>query len=64
MWREKSKQHWMEDGDANTHFFHLATMIQRRYNSINYLLVEDDCWISKWEGIGQAFVQYYSNIFN
>lgn len=38
MWREKSKQRWMEKGDANTRFFHLSTVTQRRYNFIHHLL--------------------------
>lgn len=63
MWKEKSKQRWIEEGDANTHFFHLATIIQCRYNSIDNLHSSDSSWKSDWNGIDTKFCQYYSNMF-
>lgn len=54
---EKSKQIWIEEGDANTRFFHLATIIQRRYNSIDNLLFSGNSCKSDSEGIGQEFDQ-------
>lgn len=44
LWKEKAKTKWLEEGDANTRFFHLSTIIHRRKNYIPYIL---DCHNSK-----------------
>lgn len=38
LWRDKAKAKWTGDGDANTHFFYLSTLIHRRYNTISQIL--------------------------
>jgi hypothetical protein len=63
LWREKSKAAWMEESDANTHFFHLSTIIHRRYNTIDSILMLDNCWETDWFSIGNNFDQYFTNIF-
>lgn len=30
LWRDKDKMRMIKDGDSNTHFFHLSTVIHRR----------------------------------
>lgn len=34
LWKEKEKEKWLEDGDQNTKFSHLATIIRRHSNHI------------------------------
>lgn len=58
LWRDKAKARWTEDGDANTHYFHLTTIVHRNHNSIQRILTDRSIWISTREQIGQAFVQY------
>lgn len=35
IWKDKAKVRWMEEGDGNTPFFPLSTIIHRRYNAIH-----------------------------
>lgn len=34
LWKQKSKDGWLNDGDANTSYFHLTTIIHARNNTI------------------------------
>lgn len=34
-WREKVKARWIEEGDTNKHYFHVTTIVHRRFNTIN-----------------------------
>ncbi|KAK2653365.1 hypothetical protein Ddye_013221 [Dipteronia dyeriana] len=40
-WLYKSRNSWLMEGDRNTRFFHLATMIGKRYNKLESLKGED-----------------------
>lgn len=33
-WQKKAKTRWLEEGDANTHYFHITTIVHRRHNKI------------------------------
>lgn len=63
LWRDKAKERWMEEGDANTHFFHLTTLIHRRYNSINGILNEHNIWLHDRRQISAAFEEYFVKLF-
>ena len=36
-WKQKSRNNWLKEGDRNTYFFHLSTIISRRKNKIEGL---------------------------
>ncbi|KAL0285092.1 UNVERIFIED_CONTAM: hypothetical protein Sangu_2794700 [Sesamum angustifolium] len=38
----KAKQRWLEDGDANTIFFHLTVVLQSKANSIHSIKIRED----------------------
>lgn len=63
LWRDKAKARWMEEGDANTHYFHLSTIIHRRYNRIHHILDSNNQWLSNRQLIGNAFQTYFTNLF-
>lgn len=64
LWRDKAKARWLDEGDANTRFFHLSTIIHRRYNAINIILNSQNIWLTSRQDIGNAFQSYYSGIFH
>ncbi|KAK9016677.1 hypothetical protein V6N11_079172 [Hibiscus sabdariffa] len=37
LWYQKVRTQWIENGDHNTTFFHMATIVQNRHNRINML---------------------------
>ena len=40
-WKQKSREIWIREGDRNTHFFHLSTLIRRMRNCIQEIKLED-----------------------
>jgi hypothetical protein len=40
-WRQKSRVIWLKEGDKSTKFFHSIANSNKRYNSINSLLIGD-----------------------
>ncbi|KAG8387939.1 hypothetical protein BUALT_Bualt02G0073400 [Buddleja alternifolia] len=63
MWRQRAKQKWIEDGDANTRFFHLSTIIHRRYNTILSICNFDNIFVSKWQNVGACFDRFFQELF-
>lgn len=61
---EKSKSKWLQEGDANTRFFHLSTINHRRVNNIDPILNSEGDWITDREGIRNAFTDFYSQLFS
>ena len=41
LWKQKSRELWLKEGDRNTKFFHLSTIIRRRQNHIDAIKSED-----------------------
>ena len=46
-WKQKSRELWLKEGDRNSRFFHLSTVIRRRSNRINEIKMEDGTWIEE-----------------
>ncbi|KAL8159526.1 LOW QUALITY PROTEIN: hypothetical protein V2J09_001063 [Rumex salicifolius] len=45
IWRQKSKESWLLDGDRNTGFFHASTVTRRRRNRVEALLDSTGNWV-------------------
>lgn len=63
LWKQKSREQWLTYRDLNTKFFHVSTVIRRRYNSISFLKNVDGSILNDKEDIGNYFVDYFSSIF-
>lgn len=53
----------MADGDANSRYFHLSTIIRRRFNAIEYIRNVDGSLEHNRESIGHIFLHYFSSLF-
>ena len=45
MWRQKSRETWLKEGNRNSRFFHLSTIIRRGQNSIDAIKLDNGDWI-------------------
>lgn len=60
-WRLRSRQLWLQAGDANTKFFHMAANGRRRVNKIHKLKVGDETLSGQAE-IGAALARHFYEI--
>lgn len=45
LWKQKSRNDWLKEGDGNTKFFHTSTLVRRRRNKIEALQNARGEWI-------------------
>ena len=62
-WRQRAKQHWMEDGDRNTKFFHRVASMRRRFNAIDKIMVEGELH-SDASSVKDAILQLYEKLYH
>lgn len=62
-WKQRSKQHWLKEGDRNTKFFQQYAIGRRRKNRLSKIQNEDNIWV---EGVAMQKVikDYFTNIFS
>lgn len=63
MWRDKAKSKWTMEGDANTHFFHMTTITNRRANAIHRIMSMDNVGSIDRVGTTEVFLQYFDDMF-
>jgi hypothetical protein len=64
LWKQKSRELWLRDGDRNTKFFHLSTIIRRRHNSIDAVRSDSGDWIIDQKGIREHFQTKFISLFS
>ncbi|XP_074277993.1 uncharacterized protein LOC141601599 [Silene latifolia] len=57
--RQKSKAHWIQEGDCNTAYFHGVIKARRNKNSIFQIKDHKDTLCNDEPGIQEAFLSYY-----
>lgn len=62
-WYQKARVDWIRDGDRNTSFFHLSTIIKQWKNKIVALKDDNGDWISHPEHVKNFVVNYFKNLY-
>jgi len=63
LWFQKVKEPHFLDGNCNTRFFHLSTIVRRRYDNTNLLTVGNNR-VEGQDEIAGVMVSFYDNLFN
>ncbi|PON84035.1 hypothetical protein TorRG33x02_201550 [Trema orientale] len=63
IWRQKSRALWLNEGDRNTRFFHLFTIIRQGRNRIIAIKNDDGALLSSPDEISKAFIDRLSSTF-
>ena len=63
MWKQRSRDSWLKEGDRNTKYFHSRASHRRRRNSILTLIRDDGEIVTGSEAIGTQFTDYYQALF-
>jgi len=54
----------IRDGDRNTSYFHISTIIRRCFNCIETLKDDNGHWITEAAEIKQSVVNYFATLFS
>ncbi|XP_021773265.1 uncharacterized protein LOC110737202 [Chenopodium quinoa] len=63
IWFRKSRLDAICDGDRNTRFFHVSTIIRRRNNRIETLQDSSGDWVTDHEQVKSMVLEYWRNFF-
>ena len=63
-WCKKSRALWLMEGDANSKFSHVSTLIRRHRNFISEIHLDSGHWIYCREEIEQYFSFHFQEVYN
>lgn len=63
LWYQKARIEWIKDGDRNTTFFHLSTIIRRWRNKIS-ALKDGDSWNHDKDQVKALIMDFFSSLFS
>ena len=63
MWKQRSKNLWLKEGDRNTRCFHRVASRRRKNNQIVRIKDEDGICFEKMEDVEKVFLDYFKSIF-
>ncbi|GAV92089.1 RVT_1 domain-containing protein, partial [Cephalotus follicularis] len=62
--KQKSRIHWLKEGDFNTAFFHRAVKLRQSKNHITHIQNDLGIWLDLEEDIAQEGIRYFKNLFD
>ncbi|XP_061343584.1 uncharacterized protein LOC133289618 [Gastrolobium bilobum] len=62
-WYQKSRQKWIVDGDRNTRFYHLRTVVRRSSNKIFRLRNDGGGWVSETNELKNLACNFFKALF-
>ncbi|XP_061364993.1 uncharacterized protein LOC133308390 [Gastrolobium bilobum] len=63
LWFQKSRHSWIVDGDKNTRFYHLKTIIRRSVNKVSRLRNDSNGWIEDPVELKTHVCNFYRRLF-
>ena len=63
MWKQRSRNAWLKEGDSNTKYFHCQANQRNRRNHILGLEDENGVWIEEEAAMGKVVEWYFEGIF-
>uniref|UniRef100_A0A2N9HH03 Reverse transcriptase domain-containing protein n=1 Tax=Fagus sylvatica TaxID=28930 RepID=A0A2N9HH03_FAGSY len=63
VWKQKSRELWLKEGNRNSKFFHLSTIIHRRRNAIDVIKGDNGVWIVNRKEIKDFVVDKFQDLF-
>lgn len=64
LWLQKSRTDFLLDGDRNTRFFHLSTIIRRKVNHVLALKNDDGEWEERPAALESLALEYFANLYS
>ena len=63
MWKQRSRNTYLQEGDCNTKFFHSKASSRYHRNTIEGLFDEEDVWQEDAKKVKHIVLNYYSDLF-
>lgn len=62
-WRQRSRVHYLKEGDQNTNFFHMRASLRKRCNLIKGINGVNGEWVNDEDEIEKIAVDYFQNLY-
>lgn len=62
-WKQRTKKHWLKDGDRNTKFFHTCANQRKRKNAIMIIQDQHGNEVVECKQIEKAFRLYFVKVY-
>ena len=63
MWKQRSRNKWLKEGDKNTKYFHCRANQRNRRNLIIGLKDDNGTWVEDEANLGKVVERYFEQIF-